>query len=85
MKKNIKNVENIIPDVSILFTITGLNTEIREVEIKIVDVNGLVTATVLDTKIENVENRIPDTSKFIDTLGFNELTEINFNTKMKET
>ena len=59
LEKRIKDVENEIPNVSGLVTISVFNTKIGEVENKITVVSNLVIINVLDTKIKEVEKKIP--------------------------
>ena len=54
--KGIDDVENKIPDISILVTTTVLNTKIGEAENKIPDFSGLVKRTDCDGKISDIRS-----------------------------
>ena len=48
------------------------------------DITSISTKATLNTKTREIENKIPDTTGFIATTGFNRLTNIRFDARMKE-
>lgn len=45
---------------------------------------GLVKQNSLHAKVKEIEDKIPGSYKFVTTRGFDKLTNISFDTKMKE-
>ena len=64
-------------------TKASLNTMAVEVESKIPGVTNLATKAVHNAKTTETENKITNTTDFITTPEFNILTEIGFDSKLK--
>ena len=68
LNTKISEVENKIPDTSILVTRTVLKTKISEIENKIPSVSGLVQKIDYDTKIKDIQG------KYFTLADYNKLT-----------
>ena len=51
---------------------------------KVRDITNLATRAIFNTKVTEIENKIPDITGSLTTPGFNRLTKICFDTRMKE-
>ena len=51
---------------------------------KVRDITNLATRAIFNTKVTEIENKIPDITGSLTTPGFNRLTKICFDARMKE-
>ena len=69
MNEKVDKVENKIPDISGLVTITVLDTKIGEVESKISEISGLVKKIDYNAKISDIEEKYFTTSNYNKFVG----------------
>ena len=81
-KPKLTELENKIPDISNLATITALTN----VENKIPSVSSFVKKTDYNTKVTEIENKLNDHNhdKYIDTSEFNKLAADVFNARLAQ-
>ena len=63
----IKDIEDKIPDVTNIVTITTLNAKINEAKNEILSITNLATSTALNAKIKEVKNKMPNITNLTTT------------------
>ena len=74
-------MENKIPGITGLVTTAALDANLQKLKTKY---QILLIQLPKLLKAAQIDNKIPDNSHFINTQGFNRLTKINFDVRLKE-